>query len=193
MVHSAHSPALPLVRGLLLPRWLAIGRVCSRPTHARSRGSPRDAAPGFLPRAAPHSRQQHGAPSIPIIMEMITQAHTGPRHRPGDAGFLLWCHGREYPGSVRRRIWLDGRPACRPLGMSGFFSADRRDIRPRSSHFNRNGGIARADESSRKINGISDIAFACRSDDTGTQPEASPAHMPRKRSCPPAERRWRSV
>jgi hypothetical protein len=58
MVQSAHSPAPPLVRGFLLSRGLD---GCSRPNHARSRGSPRDAARGFLPCAAPHSRQQHGA------------------------------------------------------------------------------------------------------------------------------------
>jgi hypothetical protein len=151
MVHSAHSPALPLVRGLLLPRWLAIGRVCSRLTHARSRGSPRDAARSFLPRAAPHSCQQHGAPSIPIIMEMITQAHTGPRHRPGDAGFLLWCPfycgvmvgvgvAREAADLARRATGFPGDRLSGPQGMPGFFSADRQDIQLRSSHFTPNRG-----------------------------------------------------
>jgi hypothetical protein len=188
MVHSAHSPALPLVRGLLLPRWLAIGRVCSRLTHARSRGSPRDAARSFLPRAAPHSCQQHGAPSIPIIMEMITQAHTGPRHRPGDAGFLLWCPfycgvmvgvgvAREAADLARRATGFPGDRLSGPQGMPGFFSADRQasscDL-PTSLPI---GGIARAGESSGKINGIGDIALTCRSDDT------THSRKPRRHTC----------
>jgi hypothetical protein len=133
MAHSAHSPALPLVRGLLLPRWLPIGEMAPPAHHplTRDRATPRvmigDIADfwlrylrraGFLPCTAPHSRQQHGAPSTLIIMEMITQAHTGPRHRPGDAGFLLRCRGGVMVVNIAtpavRTTRLDGRPAFRP-------------------------------------------------------------------------------
>jgi hypothetical protein len=138
--------------GPLLPRWLPIGEMAP-PAHTRSH----EIAPlpegdiadfwlrylrraGFLPCTAPHSRQQHGAPSTLIIMEMITQAHTGPRHRPGDAGFLLRCRGGVMVVNIAtpavRITRLDGRPAFRPRGFSRLINKTSL----RSSPFVRNRG-----------------------------------------------------